>query len=167
MFYKSLFTFAKIFPLKLVVLVTVLVAMFISCQQIAVYEKNVPFTKHSWSAAEQPAFDFVITDTTSLYNVFVVLRHTDAYHYNNLWINITTIPPGDTAQTVKANLKLGDNKEWLGNSIDDIIEHRILINNRPIHFKKGNYKFVIQQIMREDPLPDVLNAGIRVEKAEP
>ncbi len=135
-----------------------------SCKQIDVYEKTVPFTQHSWAALQQPSFDFTITDTTARYNVFVVLRHTDAYHYNNLWINITTIPPGDTAQTLRANLKLGDNKQWLGNSIDDIVEHRILINPNPLHLKNGNYKFIIQQIMREDPLPDVLNAGIRVEK---
>ncbi len=95
-----------------------------------------------------------------------MLRHTDAYHYNNLWINVTTIPPGDTAQTIKADLKLGDNRQWLGNNIDDIIEHRILINSNPLRFKKGNYKFIIRQIMREDPLPDVLNVGIRVEKTE-
>ena len=135
-----------------------------SCKEIDVYEKTVAFTKHSWHSAEKPSFEFNISDTVSRYNVFVVLRHTDAYHYNNLWLNVTTIPPGDTSQTIKANLKLGDNRQWLGNSIDDIIEHRILINSNPLRFKKGNYKFIIQQIMREDPLPDVLNAGIRVEK---
>ena len=98
------------------------------------------------------------------YNVFVVLRHGDAYHFNNLWMDITTIPPGDTAQTVRANLKLGDNKKWLGNTIDDIVEHRVLINSNPLKFKAGNYKFILQQVMREDPLQSILNAGIRVEK---
>ena len=151
--------------MKRYLLFLLLLIFVISCKEIDVYEKTVSFTKHSWRTAEKPSFDFNISDTASGYNVFIVLRHTDAYHYNNLWINITTIPPGDTAQTVKANLKLGDNRQWLGNSIDDIVEHRILINSNPLHFKKGNYKFVIQQIMREDPLPDVLNAGIRVEKA--
>ncbi len=165
MYCSRRFTFVKIFPLKVFALIVLLSAVFASCQPIDVYEKTVPFTKHAWSDTEKPAFDFTITDTAARYNVFIVLRHTDAYHYNNLWMNITTIPPGDTAQTVRANLKLGDNKQWLGNSIDDIIEHRILINTNPLRFKKGNYKFIIQQIMRENPLPDVLNAGIRVEKA--
>ncbi len=137
----------------------------VSCKEIDVYEKTASFTKHSWSSVEKPTFEFNISDTISRYNVFIVLRHTDAYHYNNLWINVTTIPPGDTAQTIKADLKLGDNRQWLGNNIDDIIEHRILINSNPLRFKKGNYKFIIRQIMREDPLPDVLNVGIRVEKS--
>lgn len=152
--------------LKLLAFTVFLFAVFASCKQINVYEKTVPFAKHSWEASQQPAFDFIIADTTARYNVFVVLRHTDAYHYNNMWMNLTIIPPGDTAQTVKANLKLGDNKQWLGNSIDDIVEHRVLINTAPLHLKKGTYKFLIQQIMRENPLPDVLNAGVRVEKVD-
>ncbi len=142
----------------------VLVLPIFSCKQMEVYEKTVAFTKHAWSATDKPTFVFTIKDTSAHYNVFVVLRHTDAYHYNNLWVNVTFIPPGDTAQTVRANLKLGDNKQWLGNSIDDIIEHRILVNPAPLRFKQGNYQFILQQTMRENPLPDVLNAGVRVEK---
>ena len=143
------------------------IALFTGCKQIDVYEKTVPFPKHEWAAADKPSFTFTITDTTARYNVFVVLRHGDAYHFNNLWIDITTIPPGDTVQTVRANLLLGDNQKWLGNAIDDIVEHRILINTTsPLKFKQGNYKFILQQVMREDPLQYILNVGIRVEKVK-
>lgn len=150
--------------LKIYSIITLLAVFVSGCKQLDVYEKTVPFPKHAWAAAEKPAFDFTITDTAARYNVFVVLRHGDAYHFNNLWIDITTIPPGDTAQTVRANLKLGDNQKWLGNTIDDIVEHRILINTNPLKFKRGSYKFILQQVMREDPLQYILNAGIRVEK---
>jgi len=150
--------------LKIYSIIILLIALAAGCKQIDVYEKVVPFPKHEWAAAEKPAFNFAITDTAARYNVFVVLRHGDAYHFNNLWIDITTIPPGDTAQTVRANLKLGDNQKWLGNTIDDIVEHRVLINTNPLKFKQGNYKFILQQVMREDPLQYILNAGIRVEK---
>ena len=150
--------------LKIFVVLIVLTALAAGCKQMDVYERMTPFPKHEWATADKPAFNFTITDTAAQYNVFVVLRHGDAYHFNNLWIDITTIPPGDTAQTVRANLKLGDNQKWLGNSIDDIVEHRVLINPNPLRFKAGNYKFMLQQVMREDPLQYVLSAGVRVEK---
>ena len=150
--------------LKVFAIAILLTALIAGCKQIDVYEKTIPFPKHEWASSDKPAFNFTITDTAARYNVFVVLRHGDAYHFNNLWIDIITIPPGDTAQTVRANLKLGDNQKWLGNTIDDIVEHRILINNNPLKFKGGNYKFILQQVMREDPLQYILNAGIRVEK---
>jgi gliding motility-associated lipoprotein GldH len=89
----------------------------------------------------------------------------DAYHYNNIWLNVTTIAPADTARTQQVNLKLGDNtKGWLGFALDDIIEHRVLLTRYPVKLKKGNYTFILQQIMREDPLQYVMNVGIRVEK---
>lgn len=75
------------------------------------------------------------------------------------------MPPGDTATTVQQNFKLGDNRlGWLGTTMDDVIEHRMLITNKPVKLKKGNYTFQLQQVMREDPLQNILNAGIRVEK---
>lgn len=153
--------------LKLFSILILTAALFGACQKIDVFEKMEPFPKHEWAATNKPAFKFTIADTAARYNVFVVLRHGDGYHFNNLWIDITTIPPGDTAQTVRANLKLGDNKKWLGNAIDDIIEHRILINNNPVKFNAGEYTFMLQQVMREDPLQYVLHAGIRVEKIAP
>lgn len=53
--------------------------------------------------------------------------------------------------------------------MDDIFEHRQLLTPRSadkaFYFKKpGDYTFTIEQIMREDPLEQVLNTGIRIEK---
>jgi len=131
-----------------------------------VYEKTETFNKHAWSSNNKLSFIFTITDTTASYNIYAVIRHTDAYHFNNIWLNATTVAPGDTAGTQQINLKLGDNtKGWLGAAMDDIIEHRILLTRFPVKLKKGNYNFMLQQIMRDDPLQNVMNAGIRVEKA--
>jgi hypothetical protein len=50
--------------------------------------------------------------------------------------------------------------------MNDIWEVRKLLNGKPRRFKKtGEYKFRIFQIMREDPLKNVMSAGLRVEKA--
>ncbi len=51
-----------------------------------------------------------------------------------------------------------------GPAMDDIIEQRVLLFSRPTRLIAGNYTFSIRQVMREDPLQNVLNAGIRVEK---
>ncbi len=143
-----------------------LILLFTACTQLDVFEKTTFFPKHEWSSAVKPSFNFTIKDTAARYNVFVVIRHNDAYHFNNLWVNLTTIPPGDTAQTLRLKLILGDNTKWLGSSMDDIIEHRIRVNANPVKFKAGDHQFFLQQIMREDPLQNILNAGIRIEKIE-
>lgn len=143
-----------------------LIATCISaCDTIDIYEKQQAFPKHTWSSKEKLSFNFIITDTVTPYNIFAVLRHEDAYHFNNIWLSVTTINPEKKVDNQRIELKLGDNNNWFGNAMDDIIEHRILLTKYPVNLKAGEYTFSLQQIMREDPLEDLLSAGIRVEKA--
>jgi gliding motility-associated lipoprotein GldH len=136
-----------------------------SCNKLDNFERTVFFSDHQWSGKNQPSFQFEIKDTISRYNIYVVIRHEDAYHYNNLWINVITTAPNEKSNTQKVNLQLANNSTgWLGSGMDDVFDHRIRITNNPILLKKGVYQFSLQQIMREDPLPAILNAGIRVEK---
>jgi len=136
-----------------------------SCNTVDLYEKSVTIPGHSWDNSFRPSFDFVIKDTTSLYQVYLVLRHTEKYRYTNIYVNLFIQPPGvDTAIRIQRDLTLATNADgWLGTGMDDIYEHRIALGD-PQTLKSGNYKFTLEQIMRENPLQHVLNAGIRVEK---
>ena len=131
------------------------------------FEKTDIIPQQSWNYNHKPSFSFTLTDTAAAYNIFIVLRHTDAYNYNNIWLTVGSQAPGDTMRFQNINLELGDDaKGWHGTGIDDIFEVRKNISPGPVPFKKaGNYTFTIAQIMRENPLKHVLNVGIRVEKA--
>lgn len=145
-----------------------LVFTLAGCTTVDVFEKNASFPNRQWPSARQPDFSFEITDTVSRYNIYVVVRHLDAYRYNNLWLNIYTKAPGDsTAKPQALDLQLASNdKGWLGAGMDDIYEHRIKISQAPLALKAGLYKFQLEQIMRDEPLENILNVGIRVEKAQ-
>jgi gliding motility-associated lipoprotein GldH len=138
----------------------------ISCSKIDVFEKNVSIPKLSWQYNFRPQFDFTITDTSSSYNLYLVIRHTDAYRYNNIWLNVGIQPPGDTLNYKRLDVLLGtDANGWYGSGLDDIWEYRKLITNGPYQFKKkGDYKISLAQIMREDPLNNIMSVGLRVEK---
>jgi gliding motility-associated lipoprotein GldH len=142
-----------------------------SCNTIDLYEKSVSIPGHSWKSSYKPSFTFTIKDTTGSYKLFLVLRHNDKYGFNNIWLNISVKAPGaDSVVTFKADKQLATNdKGWLGAGMDDIYEHRIelneeLVDNNISLRKKGDYTFTLEQIMREDPLNNVLNAGLRIEK---
>ena len=94
-----------------------------------VFEKNVAIPGHQWQSSFQPELVFNIQDTTSLYNIYFVIRHTDAYHFNNIWISASVRQPGDTAAlSQKYDLTLSSNdKGWLGSAMDDIWEQRVLL----------------------------------------
>lgn len=136
-----------------------------SCTSINLYERTAIIPNQNWKTNFQPSFNFNIEDTNSLYNIYITIRHTDAYAYNNIWINIDTKAPGDTLKHQPLNLILADNsKGWLGVGMDDIFEQRIRITQTPIKLKKGLYIFTLAHIMRINSLPDILNVGIRLEK---
>jgi gliding motility-associated lipoprotein GldH len=66
----------------------------------------------------------------------------------------------------KINLVLGDDANgWEGTGTNDIWEVRKLLNGAPRRFKKaGRYSFSISQIMRDNPLLNVMSVGLRIEK---
>ena len=139
-----------------------------SCNTIDVFEKFESFPKNEWHVSKQPSFSFEVKDSSAPYHIYFVIRHTDAYKYNNIWVNITTQSPSGTKQTQLVNIKLADNANgWLGAGMDDIFDSRIKITKASVSLKAGLYQYTIAQAMRDEPLAAVLSAGIRVEKVLP
>ena len=141
--------------------------LLVACTTVDVFEKNITIPKHEWSSSFKPEIIFNISDTVSRYNIFAVIRHTDAYRYKNIWMNMYTQFPGDSVKKQKLDVQLAtDDKGWLGSGMDDIFEHRVLITDEPKLLRAGTYRFRLEHIMREDPLEYVMNVGIRVEKVK-
>ncbi len=133
-----------------------------------VFEKNLEFKGHLWPASIKPDISFEITDTVSMYNLYIVLRHTDAYHFNNIYLRATFKEPGDAkGKTGDYDLQLATNgKGWVGTAMDDIYDARILIQPKTKFRKTGTYHFHLEQLMREDPLMFLLSAGLRIERVQ-
>jgi gliding motility-associated lipoprotein GldH len=139
--------------------------MLSSCTQLDTFEKNTSIPGYQWQSSLEAKGSFAITDTATTYNAYIVLRHTDAYKYNNIWLNVGIQPPADTMHYQKVDLQLGtDAKGWVGTGMNDIWEQRQLLFMGRQFKKPGTYSFSIKQIMRDDPLPAVMSAGLRVEK---
>ena len=143
-----------------------LILLIGSCTQANLFEKNVSLPGNKWPVELKPKVTFEITDTASSYHVFFVVRHTEAYGYNNLYVRIGSSAAGDSANVTKVfDLPLASQNKWLASGMDDIYEHRILLYSQPVRFRKpGTYTFTLEQLMRENPLEHVMNVGLRVEK---
>ncbi len=140
-----------------------------SCRQLDVFEKNTVIPNYEWKDNFTATGNFIIKDTVSAYSIYLVLRHTDAYKYNNIWLNVGLQPPGDSLIKQKIDLLLGDDVNgWEGTGMNDIWEVRKLLNGQPRRFKQaGNYTFSISHVMRDNPLANIMSVGIRVEKRNP
>jgi len=136
------------------------------CQTIPLYEQNTIHPDHQWSSVKPEKYLFNITDTNQLYKIVFVIRHHNAYHYKNIWVELNHSSAGEKAQTETFNLNLADDqKGWLGTGMDDIYVQRIPMYSKPVKLKYGMHTFTIKHTMREDPLQNILSTGIRIEKA--
>ena len=137
-----------------------------ACQTIPLSEQNTIHPDHQWNTAKPEKFLFNITDTNQLYKIVFVIRHHNAYHYKNIWIELSHSSTADQSKTETFNLNLAnDQKGWLGTGMDDIFDQRIPLYSKPVKLKYGMHTFTIKHTMREDPLQNILSTGIRIEKA--
>ena len=137
-----------------------------ACQTIPLSEQNTIHPDHQWNSAKPEKYLFNITDTNQLYKIIFVIRHHNAYHYKNIWIELSHTSANEPAKTAIFNLNLAnDQKGWLGTGMDDIFDQRIPLYSKPIKLKYGMHSFTIKHTMREDPLQNILSTGIRIEKA--
>ncbi|HTN39096.1 MAG TPA: gliding motility lipoprotein GldH [Arachidicoccus sp.] len=127
-------------------------------------EQLVNIPKMEWSHKFAPWLDLEIDDSTVLYNVFAVVRHTEAFKYSNLLLSYSLIRPGDSAVVKHINLPLADSHgAWLGDTLGTTIETRIRLNETPLRLGSGNNAFILAQQMPDEPLKGIVNIGIRLE----
>ena len=138
-----------------------------ACDSSRVFEKNEDIAKSTWAYADTIGFDVPITDTTSRYNIYVNVRHTNEYEYRNLWIYAHTHFPSGKQLKTRIDLPLADNEgKWYGKGLSEIINTQILIQPKAMMTDTGTYRFMLEQNMRQNPLPNIMSMGLRIEKAE-
>ena len=139
------------------------------CMSSPVYQSVDAVPNNAWDYAFKPVYKFNITDTNALYNVYFIIRHTNAYPFSNIWIRISSKNPGDSAfEQSRLEIPLAEQSgKWLGRGMGEIYEHRMPLtrNDNGKKFNKvGTYEVRLEQDMRLNPLPEVLHIGLRVEK---
>lgn len=154
----------------LYILLLVIVS-FPACIKSPYYQKEFAVPQNAWAYNFKPSFKFEVTDTAVPYNLYFLVRHTEAYAYSNIWMWIYSKQPGDsTFQRSRIEIPLAEpSGKWLGRGMGEIWEQRMPItrNDNPMVFKrKGTYEIKLEQNMRVNPLPEVLQVGLRVEKSE-
>ncbi|MBL7765497.1 MAG: gliding motility lipoprotein GldH [Chitinophagaceae bacterium] len=143
--------------------------LYCACVPSNVYEKNVSIQSNRWKSSFKPTYTFEISDTLKNYQPYLTIRHTDAYPFSNIWLKVNVKKPGDSVFTggpVDITLAQSNGK-WLGRGMQDIWEHQLPLSARgeAIHFSRtGTYSIQLEQIMRIDPLPEVMSVGVRLEK---
>ncbi len=132
-----------------------------------VYREYQTFDENEWHSKNKAIFEMDITDTQSLNNISLMIRHADGYPFRNIFLFVTTSYPDgnvktDTMEVIMAN----SSGEWQGDGAGDIFDLKVPIKKNVRFPLSGHYKFEFTQAMEVDPLPLIMDFGFEIEKSK-
>jgi len=132
----------------------------------AVIDKSVAIDNHNWSYVNVIKYDVNIDNAQIPYNLYLNLRVTADYKYSNIFLLIHQTGPDKKGKITRFEFKLANTDgEWLGTGSGNLYSFQIPFRTNYKFPAKGIYHFEFEQNMRDNPLHEVSDVGIRVEKA--
>ncbi len=132
-----------------------------SCGPNYIFNKDYPIANKTWLYRDTLNFDVAIEDTSTRYNIFLDIAHSDDFANENAYVNIFTKAPNGKRTKNILSVEMADKTgQWLNGSC---LVHIPLQEN--VQFQqKGNYIFTIAQNNRTDSLQMIESVGLKVEK---
>ncbi len=152
--------------IQLLILCTAL--LFLSaCDNKRIFEDNTDIPDYSWASTNKLKFEVQIKDPSTPANFYINVRNAEGYPYSNLYLFVKTTFPNGKFSNDTLECVLADGKgKWLGKGLGDIYDNQIPFKRNVRFPQAGNYIFEIQQGMRNDNVPLIMDVGLRIEKAE-
>lgn len=150
-----------------------LVLCFVSCDKNRVYDEYQTISG-GWSKASPVRFVIEAPDTIQQYNMYITVRNTNEYPYNNLFL-ITTLahPKGRRVVDTLEYVMAAPDGSWLGKGFNDVKESKLWYRESMRFLESGNYTLDISQAVRKNgnvqgdqKLVGITEVGVRVEYAQ-
>jgi gliding motility-associated lipoprotein GldH len=144
-----------------------MVVLLPSCGSRDVYNQYETFTDSNWHYDSVGRFIADIKDTSLNYNVFVNIRHTEDYPYQNLWLFVESTGADNHQRSDTLELEMADiYGKWKGAGSGSLFQLAMPFNIKQKFTTPGEYKFEIHHGMRDTVLVGIKNIGIRIEKVK-
>ena len=150
---------------------TVLSFLLVSCDSNQVFDayESVP---NKWHKDAVVSFKINPPDSLNPYNLFVNLRNTNDYKYNNLFLIVEMVfPHGRTIKDTLEYRMAAPSGKLLGTGFTDVKENKLWYKEQVVFEETGDYTVNIQHAMRENgkvngvvELEGITDIGFRIEK---
>lgn len=114
--------------------------------------------EYGWPYGDTLKLDIPTADSVAVGRLAVTVRHTNAYLYRNLWLEVST-PLADTVVADTVNIELADAYgRWYGRGVGVSYAHTDTLP-RSVCLTRGR-PVMVRHIMRVDTLADVEQIGL-------
>lgn len=148
------------------------VVFFVSCESDTVFSEIRAMDDH-WGANEVVAFTLPQMDSLKQYNLFVNIRNTNEYKFNNIFLIVSiNFPHGKTVTDTLEYRMANPDGSWMGQGIGNVKENKLLYKEQVQFSEEGNYTVDIAQAMRNNSevegvtkLEGITDVGFSIEEA--
>lgn len=153
---------------------SVLLLFLQSCQTDVVFNKYQTLENAHWEHDNLLTFEMEIKDTLNHHNLFINIRNTKDYEYNNLFLITQMTFPDLTKVVDTLEYEMTDaTGHFLGSGFSDTKENKLFYKENVRFKESGIYLFQIRQAMRKrnevvgiSPLQGISDVGISIEKVK-
>ncbi len=143
----------------------VLAAWLSSCGTPPVVAESQEVALEGWDSEDVLRFQWDMDDTLSRHDLMLDVRHAQDYPYSNLYLFLTYRFPNGKSRTDTVDCTLADELgRWRGSGFGDLVDQRFLIQQGIQFPLKGRYFLEVTHGMRSDPMTDISDVGIRLER---
>lgn len=137
----------------------------IACDKKKVFEAYHQIDEKGWNKDSVVVFNVHLSDTIKNHNLYVNIRNKGTYAYSNIYLFLTIGSPDGAMRTDTVEFTLAEpSGKWRGSGIGGLHDNQIPYKSSVYFPRKGDYKFMIKQGMRDNVLQGIRDVGFRVEK---
>jgi len=149
----------------------VMLMVFASCDSHVVWSETQSVSG-TWEKEREVIFTVASLDSLKNYNVFINLRNTNDYPFNNIFlIAAIEFPHGKTITDTLEYKMAHPNGEWMGEGIGSVKENKLWLRENIQFSESGNYNIILTQAVRNNgetegvsQLPGITDVGISIEE---
>lgn len=148
------------------------VVFLVSCESDMVFSETKAMDGY-WGQDEVVEFQLPQLDSLRNYNLFVNIRNTNEYKYNNIFLIVSiNFPYGKTVTDTLEYRMANPDGSWMGQGVGNVKENKLWYKENVRFFEDGNYNVTIEQAMRNNgavegvlKLDGITDVGLSIEEA--
>ncbi|RMA65928.1 gliding motility lipoprotein GldH [Ulvibacter antarcticus] len=150
-----------------------LLAFLVSCNSGTVYSDTKGLSG-SWNKDDLVEFTIPQLDSLKQYNLFVHVRNSNEYRFNNMFLIVSMhFPHGKTVTDTLEYRMANPDGSWLGEGIGSVKENKLWYKEKVSFLEKGSYIVTIGQAVRNNGdvdgvtnLEGITDVGFTIEEVK-
>lgn len=146
-----------------ILLFVLLFAILSGCDENTLVDSNVSMPSRNWNYANKVKVLVDVADSSKPFNIYFKLRHTADYGYSNIFVLFHVRGASQKKHTRRFEYRLAQpDGQWNGSGSGNLFTYTLPLLTNYKFPAPGKYELEIEQNMRDNPLREISDAGIKV-----